>query len=184
MYDYWIGNGIIVPTSLFVKLFWEDIQKQMEDPLFTGDYVELMTQVVKKHINENFECQMLGSDAFESRSGRMGVLDILGEVEGYQDSTAKIAKMWLEDEDPHPLEDFMSELMFIGICETVMDNTDLSWYVKGPEILYSLPAALKRMTQFYMQHHDKQLNFGEKYFDLFGQQESKIWTFHNDIIYY
>jgi len=39
---------------------------------------------------------------------------------------------------------FGGDLMFIGICDSVLENVELSWYVKGPEILYTLPMALKK----------------------------------------
>ena len=71
--------------------------------------------------------------------------------------------------------------MFIGVNTNVLEEkVGLSWYTKSPEIVYSLPAALKKMTKFYIENQEKRLDFGEKFTQMIKGQKSRIWTFHVD----
>lgn len=183
MYDYMIGNGIIIPSNFFIRIFLKEI-KELQKDCFSDDD---LTQIVKKYINKDFECCTLGHDAFEGRHGENDVFDILSEDEDYKKSTDKILEMIRIENvknDKNELANmrFGGDLMFIGICDSVLENVELSWYVKGPEILYTLPVALKKMTKFFIKNNNKKIEYPQKFFQLFGEQESKIWTFHSDCL--
>jgi len=34
------------------------------------------------------------------------------------------------------------------------------------------------MTKIFIENNNKKLEYTQKFFQLFGEQESKIWTFH------
>lgn len=187
MYDYMIGKGIIVTAKIFIEVFAGEIKEHAdneEDNIYVPDLVQIL---VKKHFGEEFDGYVLGHDAFDARHGT--VFELLMEMDEYKETCEQIldiddvdSDQEKEDDKPFsPIHEFSGKYIFIGISESVLDpNVQLSWYVKGPEILYSLPAALKTMVKFYMTHSEKDIEFPTKIHQLFGNQKPLIWTFHID----
>ena len=175
VYNICMGKGIVVPIKLFVQKF----KKEVEEFHREGYEQETVEKVVKKYIGD-FQVSTLGHDAFEGRHGF--VFDMFADTEN-EKAGNKIAKLISqskekEDEDQNlPFTTiFCSSLIFIGHFVEICHN-DLSYYLKAPEVIYSLAACLPLIMKHYPELYQKDCSSLD---DLFKRQQACVWTFTND----
>lgn len=165
-----MGKGIIIPVKRFVQMYLSQINEIYKD----GDVeCDALYKIVQKFVNLKYDVSSLGHDALESRDGDMQALDNTPNMEAFE-----IIQEWRKESYPEdlPIQTLgCGDLMFIGIYETLGD-AELSYYVKTPELLYSLPAFIPAMIKCYTTLNEQDCSDLET---IFGQKAC-IWTFATD----
>lgn len=166
-----MGKGIIIPVKKFVQMYLSEINKIFEDG---NDEHEALDKIVKEFVNEKYEVSSLGHDALESRHGDMQALDKTPNMKAFNQ-----IQEWRKESYPKdlPIQSLScgGDLMFIGVYMPLGD-AELSYYVKAPEIIYSLPAFIPHIIDCYETLKQYDYSDLEKTFG----QEACIWTFTSD----
>jgi hypothetical protein len=192
VYELYMGKGIIVPVRTFVKHFLKEIN-EIHKPSFEH---ETLQEIVKKYIGD-YEICSIGHDAFKGRHGfisdmfentpnesmieRIGDM-ISGKEKEDEEKEEKEEEEREEDEEEEEQKEdnlpFVSlgcgDLIFIGHFNNICPN-ELSYYIKAPEVIYSLAACIPLIVKYYpilLAKECKSLNIFE--------QEARIWTFATD----
>lgn len=174
VYNIYMGKGIIIPISVFVRKYKEQIMEIYEKDT-NQDEEEIVKDIVKKYIGDYNVCR-LGHDAFEGRHGL--IFDIFEETEN-EENALKVCNLLesakLENNSDLPFKSiFCSEVIFIGHFVDICKN-ELSYYLKAPEVIYSLASFIPQIIKEYPILIAKEYA-GLNIFD----QEANVWTFAAD----
>ena len=177
VYNICMGKGIVVPVNLFVAKYRKEVEECYKDKK-EGYELKTISEVVKKYIGDYEVCTM-GHDAFEGRRGLC--LDMFdntaNEEAGYRISELinKGKKFVCKDGEQLPFDSVhCSSLIFIGHFVDICPN-DLSYYLKAPEVIYSMAACIPLIIKHYPSLSAKDCAS----LNVFNQQAC-IWTFAPD----
>lgn len=178
VYSIFMGKGIVVPVNLFVAKYRKEVEELYKNR--KGYELETLQEVVKKYIGD-YEVVTMGHDAFE---GRHGLVFHMFEDTNNEKSSQRIAelidvgkKYVSEDEKELPFASVhCSDLIFIGHFVDICGNNELSYYIKAPEVIYSLAACIPLIVKHYPSLSEKDCSSLNNVFD----QEACIWTFAPD----
>jgi hypothetical protein len=178
--EIYMGKGIIVPVRVFVKHFLKEINE-----IYTENIVyehEIVEKIVKKYIGDYKICT-LGHDAF---MGRHGLIFDMFEDTPNERSANRIGALMSnkqydendendENDEKLPFDSLgCSDLMFIGYFINI-GPSELSYYIKAPEVIYSLAACIPLIIK----HYPILLSKDCSSLNIFNQ-EACIWTFASD----
>ena len=172
IYNIIMGKGIIIPVKQFVIQYLKEIEGIFNEG---EDEQEFLTEVVKKFIGAEYLVCPIGHDAFDSRYG-MELLENSENAIAY-----KMIKKWRKqakkNNDELPISGLgCGDLMFIGHCKTLEPGGEFGYYIKTPELLYSLPALLPEIISYSLELAKVDVSSLQT---IFGQQPC-IWTFASD----
>ena len=176
--DIYMGKGIVVPVNLFVAKYRKEVEECYKDKK-EGYELETIQEVVKKYIGD-YEVCTIGHDAFEGRHGLC--LDMFDETES-EKSAERISELIYigkefvpEDGEELPFDSVhCSSLIFIGHFVDICGKNELSYYLKAPEVIYSLAACIPLIVKHYPSLSAKDCAS----LNVFAQ-EACIWTFAPD----
>jgi hypothetical protein len=185
IYSFYLGKGIIVPVARFIRHYLKEILALYpdEDAFDYPSYRTFYDQIVKKYIGSKYEAVLLGDDALTS--GHNNGMGALRDDSLYANSIYTIRK-WQKQESPdrndYPYNlSFKGALLFIGVCKDLDEGGELSYYVKGAELLYSLPNFIPQIIAYYPVLMQTTMTRLEKSRTA-GNQRPLIWTFASDCL--
>lgn len=170
IYSICIGKGIIMKISVLAK-FLQDKGQEVDEDMMDMDIAER----VEKYFEKKYSVIVLGHDAFESRHGH-----VTDESDGFECPEA--AAQVQDDLDSEKKNNEYGiprypSLVFIGYHEDLAPpDGDLSYYVKTPELLYSLITFVPKIIKVYPILHEKDCRELE---EMFGRKAT-MWTFASD----
>lgn len=167
IYNISLGNGIIIPSKMLVKMYPDHFNNVEE----YGP--EELEDILRKVTGKKFKVSNVGHDAFKSRNGSM---QVLSGTKNY-DIVKEIKKLDNEYKDLEVGSDLLScgTLIFIGFYEE-MGNSEFEYYPKTAEVIYGLPAILEDIITILPTLKEKDCSLLTEMF----KQEACIWTFAND----
>jgi len=156
LYNFCLGKGIIIPLTRLVREHTPLLLELTSDP-------DILFEGIRTQIGKQYELTTLGHDAFDSRHGHMDVFDGMKNMDAYN-----LIKKWQKEEENQ-------ELVFVGLYKELTGG-EMSYRVETPELLYSLPAFLPEIVEYYPVLQSTDLSSLEV---TFGQPVC-IWTFGTD----
>lgn len=162
-----LGKGVIISVKVFYEKFKEEIEEMMKTKT---DCHEIANLLIKKHIG-NYEMSTLGHDAFQ---GRHGFVFDMFENADQEESCDMISSMMQDMQDKLDSKFSLGcgDMMFIGAHYTISE-VDLSYYIKAPEVIYSIASFIPNIMKYYPILNTMNMD------EIFGQKP-KIWTFTDD----
>jgi hypothetical protein len=179
IYALRMGKGVIIPVKLIVKEYLTEIiriskEKNIDMESYFG---EILDQIVQEQFGKNFKVSQLAHNALESRHGDMCALGDSDNSIAYTTIQKMIKEADLINNNDLPITDFgCGTLLFIGQFNDLDEVGELSYYVKLPELLYSLPAFLPQIVRDYPILMNVDCSALQEKFE----QLPCIWTFTND----
>jgi hypothetical protein len=174
VYDIYMGKGIILPVSVFVRRFLKEIQELTADKATDGCEQEIIEEeiieeIVKKYIGD-YEVCTIGHDAFNGRYGSIAeMFDGTDAFDNIITSESDVDNSDLPFTSIH-----CSTAIFIGYYKSIAPN-DLGYYIKAPEVIYSIAAFIPLILKHYPVLLAKECTS----LNIFNQ-EAHIWTFALD----
>lgn len=160
IYSIYIGKGIIIPVSMFVRNFKTQILEKINaDEDEFPDPIKIFGEIVAEQLGQNFVVESVGHDAFESRHGRMDIFDDTEHQKAFEHLKKLREAEKTENGNllPPGLEDYetigCSDLMFIGVYKEIEANGggEFDYYVKTSELLYGLAVLIPSLIKCYQE---------------------------------
>ena len=166
VYTFHIGKGVILTLPQIIAALADDLPLDRDLDDWNDDW-DPLAYLIQEKFNGKYDTIRLGHDALRSRSGTL--VPALDDYK-HRDVIDAIAEWRAESE----INDRM-QLFFVGIAKE-LEGGEMEYYVSAPELMYSLPAYLPELVEYYPILKAKKVPDLEEFFD----QKATIWTFTTD----
>lgn len=172
VYNIVIGYGVIVPVEQFVQIYYSYIKTSGYK--HGDDVYELFSDIIKKNFKD-YSFSQLGHDAFDSRDKITQLPD--KNLEVYDNIILPVIQHEHDRDDLLINRNDIGPLMFIGYKEDLESpNGELGYYLKAPEVIYSLPGIIDGIVNFHLKYNGVDCKDLENTF----KQPALFWTFTTD----
>jgi hypothetical protein len=189
VYDLQMGKGVFISAEIFVMKYTNQINDYVnnyKEKSRSLECREIFSYIVKTYIDPKCEVYPLGHDAFEARHGN--VFDFIefpnDEEKKDRIDACKSIKLMIDESKSNQISDKMndqidgemSDILFIGCTENICEDFELGYYVKAPEIIYTMSAMIPNIIKYHPILKDIKFDNLEEVFS----QPPCIWIFSTD----